>query len=127
MIRYSFWLLLLVFLSSCTNAPEEASIKAQEQTSTKEEPVEVKQAAPTEQFVSIMGMKFIPEEIQVHKGDIIIFTNSDIVDHDVTEEKTKAWTSSVIRSGKSWRMVATESCDYFCSIHVVMKGKIIVE
>jgi plastocyanin len=119
MIRYSFWLLLMLFLSNCDSAPEHTSIK--------EAPVEEKQTVPTEQYVSIMGMKFIPEEIEVHKGDVIIFTNSDIVDHDVTEEKTKAWTSSVIKPGKSWRMVATKSCDYFCSIHVVMKGKIIVQ
>jgi plastocyanin len=124
MIRYSFWLLLLMFFSRCTSAPEENHTKSEP---VKEEPVEVKQAAPAEHYVSIMGMKFIPEVIEVHKGDAIVFTNSDIVDHDVTEEKTKAWTSSVIKAGKSWRMVATESSDYFCSIHVVMKGKIIVE
>jgi plastocyanin len=124
MIRYSFYLLLLMFFSRCTSAPEENRIKEEP---VKEEPAEVKPAVPVEHYVSIMGMKFIPEVIEVHKGDVIIFSNSDIVDHDVTEEKTKAWTSSVIHSGKSWRMVATESCDYFCSIHVVMKGKIVVE
>jgi plastocyanin len=127
MIKYSFWLLMLVFLSRCSSPLEENSTKAPEESSAKEEAAEEKQAAPEKHFVSIMGMKFIPEAIKVHKGDIIVFSNSDIVDHDVTEEKTKAWTSSVIHSGKSWRMVATESCDYFCSIHVVMKGKIIVE
>jgi plastocyanin len=119
MIRYSFCLFILVLLSRCTNTPED--------TDTKEQPVEVKQAVPAKHYVSIMGMKFKPEIIKVHKGDTIVFSNMDIVDHDVTEEKTKAWTSSVIPAGSKWTMVAMESSDYFCSIHMVMKGKIVVE
>jgi len=102
-------------------------VNTQEETSIKQQPAEDAQAVPVKHHVSITGMKFIPEVITVSKGDTIIFTNNDIVDHDVTEEKSKSWTSSVIHSGKSWQMVANESVDYFCSIHVVMKGKIIVE
>jgi len=75
--------------------------------------------------VEIKGMKFLPEEITVTKGDTIEWINKDITTHDVTEEPTKAWTSKPIASGKSWRMTVKESTDYFCSIHVVMKGKII--
>jgi len=75
--------------------------------------------------VEIKGMKFVPEEITVTKGDTIEWRNKDITTHDVTEEPNKAWTSSPIASGKSWRMTVKNSADYFCSIHVVMKGKII--
>jgi plastocyanin len=119
MIKYSFCLLILVLLSRCTNAPEN--------TSTKEQPVVVTQAVPEKHYVSIMGMKFKPELIKVHKGDTIVFSNMDIVDHDVTDEKTGAWTSSVIPPGSRWSMAVKQSSDYFCSIHVVMKGKIVVE
>jgi plastocyanin len=117
----------MILLGSCTSKTDKPSVNANEDRNVKQESVEVQQAVPQIQHVSITGMKFIPEVITVSKGDTIIFTNNDIVDHDVTEEKSKAWTSSVIHSGKSWRMVATESADYFCSIHVVMKGKIVVE
>lgn len=75
--------------------------------------------------VEIKGMKFVPEEITVTKGDTIEWINKDITTHDVTEEPTKAWTSSKIVSGKSWHMTVKSSADYFCSIHLVMKGKII--
>jgi plastocyanin len=77
--------------------------------------------------IEIKGMKFEPEEINVKRGDEIIWINKDIVAHDVTEQKSNKWTSSKLEVGSSWRMAATKSEIYYCSIHVVMKGKIIVD
>jgi plastocyanin len=77
--------------------------------------------------VEIKQMKFEPAILNVHKGDEVIWINKDIVDHDVTEENKKTWTSSKLPMGASWRMVVTKSELYYCSIHVVMKGKIIVD
>lgn len=77
--------------------------------------------------VEIKEMKFQPAEISVRKGDTIVWINKDFVAHDVTEEATQAWSSSVIPNGGSWSMAVTESADYFCTIHQVMKGKIVVE
>jgi plastocyanin len=76
--------------------------------------------------VEIKGMKFVPEEITVAKGDTIEWINKDITTHDVTEEPTKAWTSSPLVAGKSWSTVVKKTSDYYCSLHVVMKGKIVV-
>jgi plastocyanin len=50
-----------------------------------------------------------------------------MVVHDVTEETHKVWSSGPLPAGKSWKMAIDRSADYFCSIHVVMKGKLIVE
>jgi plastocyanin len=50
-----------------------------------------------------------------------------MVAHCVTEETTKAWTSSNIAAGASWKMAVNSSADYFCAIHLVMKGKIKIE
>lgn len=82
--------------------------------------------APKTDTVVIELMKFIPEEITVNKGDTILFINKDIVAHDVTEVN-KAWASPTLANGDSWKMEATKSADYFCSIHIIMKGKIIVK
>jgi plastocyanin len=49
------------------------------------------------------------------------------VPHDVTEKSKKAWTSSLMPVGSSWSSVVNESADYYCSIHVTMKGKLIVQ
>lgn len=77
--------------------------------------------------VEIKGMAFQPAELKVRKGDIVVWINRDMVPHDVTEEKKKAWTSSPIPSGKTWRIKVTQSAYYFCSIHQVMKGRIVVQ
>jgi plastocyanin len=77
--------------------------------------------------VEIKGMKFQPAVLNVQKGDTITWVNNDFVDHDVTEERSKEWSSSLLSPGKSWSMVADKSADYYCSIHVVMKGKLVVQ
>jgi plastocyanin len=72
-------------------------------------------------------MQFNPAELTVHKGDTVVFVNHDMVTHDVTEEASKAWTSSMLPANESWTMEATQSANYYCSLHPVMKGKIIVQ
>ena len=88
---------------------------------------ETKQHIPVVHTVEIKQMKFHPEELLVQKGDTVIWVNNDIVAHDVTEESSKAWTSSLMPVGQSWSLVVSQSVDYYCSIHVVMKGKLIVQ
>jgi plastocyanin len=83
--------------------------------------------APKTHRVEIKGMKFQPAELNVKKGDTVVWINRDVVVHDVTEETKRAWTSSAIPADKSWKMVAQQNADYFCSIHPVMKGKIRVQ
>lgn len=77
--------------------------------------------------VEIKAMKFQPAELVVKSGDTVVWVNRDIVPHDVTEEPGKAWASSVMPAGASWSLVVTKSADYYCSIHLVMKGKLLVE
>lgn len=77
--------------------------------------------------ITISEMKFQPAELTVHRGDTVVWVNQDMVVHDVTEEKNKLWSSGQLPSGKSWKMPVEGSADYYCSIHVVMKGKLVVE
>lgn len=88
-------------------------------------------AAPAEPVtthtVQIVEMTFRPEEIRVRKGDEIVFLNLDMVTHDVTEETSRAWHSPPIPAGESWTLKVQQSDRYFCSIHQVMKGRIVVE
>ena len=77
--------------------------------------------------VEIKQMKFWPDEITVKAGDTVVWVNNGITVHDVTEQPGNAWTSSAIPIGTSWQKIVTQSADYYCSIHVVMKGKLVVE
>lgn len=78
-------------------------------------------------YVEIKQMQFHPAELLVQKGDTIVWINHDIVVHDVTEQADKRWTSGQLAPGETWSLVVTESSDYYCSIHVVMKGKLVVQ
>ncbi len=82
---------------------------------------------PKVHTVIIEQMKFTPESVTVKKGDTVLFLNHDMVVHDITRLPDSAWTSGPLPANASWKLVATKSSDYFCSIHPVMKGKIAVQ
>lgn len=84
------------------------------------------EAAPETHTVVIEQMKYNPAEVTVHKGDTIVFVNKDLVAHDVTQSD-KEWASPMLEMDDTWKFVPEKSDDYYCSIHLVMKGKIIVE
>ena len=107
LLRKMYWLLPAVFFANCSSSPEKIIHKVYT--------IEIKQ------------MKFQPAEITVEKGDTVIWINKDLVAHDVTELPDKSWSSSVLDPNKSWSYVVQQSADYFCSIHQIMKGKIIVQ
>jgi plastocyanin len=83
-------------------------------------------ATPTTYTVAIRHMAFQPQTLTLKKGDTVVFINQDLVAHDVTEQSRKAWSSAPLPASRSWRMVATKSAAYYCSLHPVMKGKLVV-
>ncbi len=104
-----FYLLLVNILFLSCSTPEERIVNK-----TKAYTVQIKQ------------MQFQPAELTVSSGDTVVFVNHDMFVHDVTEEVSKAWSSSPVAPGSKWKMVVTEDANYYCSIHVVMKGKLMV-
>jgi plastocyanin len=110
-------LLCLLMLHGCSPGSEKEA----------EKPAAIEEKGPTMYSIEMIQMKFYPAELKVKKGDKIVFVNHDIVAHDVTEEAKKAWNSSPMSEGQTWILVATETVNYYCSIHPVMKGKIVVE
>src|SRR6185295_3680114 len=105
----------LMILESCLSGSEKSTAASAEEKKPEMHTIEMAQ------------MKFNPAELKVKKGDKIVFVNHDIVAHDVTEESKKSWNSSPMSEGQIWILVATETVNYYCSIHPVMKGKIVVE
>ena len=76
--------------------------------------------------VTIENMKFNPVTISINKGDQVTFINKDIVGHNATEV-SKVWASPMLQTGQSWTFTPEKTSDYYCTVHVVMKGKIIVK
>ena len=115
--KVSCWFLLLMILGGCASPSE-----------TKPQPgATIDEPKPAIHSVEITQMKFFPAELKVKKGDKVVFVNHDLVTHDITEETKKAWSSSPLATDQTWTTIVSESAGYFCSIHPVMKGKIIVE
>lgn len=109
---------LLLLASGCNTAPE----------APKTEALKTKPAFRGKiHVVRIEQMLFKPAVLKVKKGDKVVFDNQDLVPHDVTEQKSKKWFSGPLEPGKSWNLIVTESADYYCTIHQVMKGQIIVD
>lgn len=81
---------------------------------------------PKVDTIVIEQMKFNPSDLIAYPGDTLFFINEDIVDHDVTQ-KDKEWTSSTLAPGKTWKYVVQNDIEYFCSLHVVMTGKVEVK
>ncbi len=119
-IRSSALLLACALLAACGTAekPEKAAPLYK---------IVPEEHVPTSVAVSIAQMKFQPDTVRVHRGDTVVFTNNDVVDHDATALPDSAWTSGPLHPGQSWKLVADSTSEYFCSIHVVMRGEVIVE
>ncbi|MFD2245321.1 plastocyanin/azurin family copper-binding protein [Pontibacter ruber] len=87
----------------------------------------VARVQPRVHVIEIRQMKFNPATLTVGKGDTLVFINKDLVTHNATEITGKSWKSPDLASGDSCRMAISRSAKYYCSLHPVMKGEIIVQ
>lgn len=78
--------------------------------------------------ITIVGMKFVPAQIDVHAGDTIEWKNEDILPHTATAEN-KSFDSGAINPGKSWRFTARKkgTVSYACTFHPTMKGAFVAK
>ena len=129
-----YFLSALFMLVSCSPRKTDSPLqKMKEQEAViKTNPVDDEEATViknTDSYhtVVIRNMVFEPAELTLHKGDTVLWINKDLTDHDITEEPGHKWSSPKIRMNESWAMVVDESAAYYCSIHVVMKGRLVVK
>ena len=119
-------LVFLIALAGCSSSEKKDTTRADGYNDYEQQDQQQPKEGKTH-TVEIKQMKFIPEKLVVQKGDKIVWINNDFVDHDVTEQKNKTWTSSTLHPNESWSMVVTKNDIYYCSIHVVMTGNIVVD
>lgn len=80
--------------------------------------------APQEHTVAIRAMQFDPVDVQVAVGDVIVWTNEDIVPHTATA--AGVFDSQQLSSKQQWRYTVTTagSLPYTCTFHPTMRGTI---
>ncbi|HKD41226.1 MAG TPA: cupredoxin family copper-binding protein [Myxococcaceae bacterium] len=78
--------------------------------------------------VTIEGMKFAPERIEVAVGDTITWINKDFLPHSVTAPAARL-ESGDLASNQSWKFSARKKgeIDYICRLHPVMRGVIVAK
>ena len=78
--------------------------------------------------VKIDNFSFNPKQVTVKAGDTVTWVNHDDIPHTVTS-KTLVFRSKALDSDDkfSFTFTALGSFDYFCSLHPMMTGTIVVE
>lgn len=97
-----------------------------EETEIEVEGVQEEKSVENVHTVIIENMEYVPAELKIHRGDLVIFENRGIVEHNVTEFLDGEWTSGNFQPGEKWEKTFDESLKYYCSIHPTMKGTITV-
>ena len=79
--------------------------------------------------IGIAYVAFSPAALTIARGDTVVWTNDDAINHTVTSNTGTALQSGPIASGMTYRHVfATAGVyDYHCSIHTTMHGVVTVQ
>jgi plastocyanin len=69
--------------------------------------------------VAMKDIKFIPAHITVKKGQTVIWTNEDGVDHTVTADSGASFNSGNLQPGVTYKWKASQAgkVHYYCTIH----------
>ena len=72
-------------------------------------------------------MAFHPASLEVARGDTVVWINRDLVPHSATG-RDRGWTTGVLARDREGRRVAGRAGEvrYFCELHPVMTGRIVV-
>lgn len=85
-----------------------------------------RETRPQVHQVVIRGMQFVPSELVVSKGDVIVWTNEDLFPHTATAPGV--FDSMTIETKRQWRYTTDKrgKFQYVCTLHPTMKAKLIV-
>jgi len=85
-------------------------------------------AAGKAHTVTIEGMKFVPERVEVAVGDTVTWVNKDFVPHSVTAPAAKI-ESGDLAQGAKWKLTARKKGEiqYICRLHPGMRGRLVVK
>ena len=114
-------ILFSVFISACsyTQAP-----------AAQNQPVEAQagNSAAAENSVIMKGFAFNPAELTVKKGTTVTWTNQDSAPHTVTSDSGSELSSATLSNGQSYSHTFNEAGTfaYHCSVHPMMKAKVVV-
>lgn len=113
---------IFIFLALCSHNETKKKIKFNT-IKVIDEPLKTNNKSPTHHEVIVIGMKYLPANVIVAIGDTITWINQDIYVHNIVQVDS-IWYSPLLNSGDRWQHIVTSADEYFCSLHVVMRGNI---
>lgn len=83
---------------------------------------------PQRHVVEIRGMAFHPEALEVRRGDTVVWINRDIVPHTATSTRSGEWDTGTLLQDSTGQYVVLHAGEdpYFCRLHPVMLGRLLV-
>jgi plastocyanin len=84
--------------------------------------------APRRHVVEIRGMAYHPAVLDVSPGDTVAWINRDLVPHTATAADKPGWSTGNLAQEQSGVYVPRQrgTSSYFCELHPVMEGKLVV-
>ncbi len=81
---------------------------------------------PQTHRIAIRAMQFEPASLEVATGDVVVWTNEDVVPHTVTA--AGVFDSQSLTGKQEWRYTATKAGEYAytCTFHPTMKATLTV-
>ena len=118
---------LAIVNDTLSGASPDAAMAAGEALARASVPAATAAAAP-KGMVSIANFAFAPKVIELSKGDRVTWRNDDDVPHRIQSTRVAFAPSPVLDTRASYDVVLKEpgEYDYFCSLHPMMTGKIVV-
>jgi len=135
-LKRSKWIIAALLISvgalgvSCTNTtPDEKLTKVEVIKTQTDQDIRGPKSdqSPEKRVVTIKDMKYNPAQTRAQIGDTILFTNKDLVPHNIADSLTKEWLSPQLNFGDEWSMIVTKSLHFYCAYHPNMEGDIQVE
>ena len=84
--------------------------------------------APASQQVKIDNFSFSPQQLTVAVGTTVVWVNNDDVPHTVVGSHQEFKSKALDTDDKfSFTFTKSGTFDYFCSVHPMMTGKIVVQ
>ena len=122
----AFLAVFAVTLAACTSTP------AAGPAATSAAPAATSAAPAAKAAVTIKGFAFAPATLEVAKGTVVTFTNSDSATHTVTSgaNRTKDGKFDQQITGSAEATVKFDTAgtfEYFCQLHSSMKGTVTVK
>jgi 3',5'-cyclic-AMP phosphodiesterase len=119
---------LAVVNESISGGSPDAAMAAGEAAARASGPAAASVAATAKGIVSIANFAFTPKIIEIASGDGVTWRNDDDVPHRI-QSTTSAFAPSAVLDTKGTyevRMATAGKFDYFCSLHPMMTGSIVV-